>query len=90
VDPLKVYEYLHFGLGTVVTGIPGIAGYPMVCYAGNRESFVTALDKLEERPDERSLSAAAEFLKTCTWEARLAKLDSLISQPAERVSPHAH
>jgi glycosyltransferase involved in cell wall biosynthesis len=90
VDPLKVYEYLHFGLDTVVTGIPGIAGYPMVHYAGDPESFLAAIEKLQKRPDEQTLSATAAFLKTCTWEARLAKLDSLLNQPVERASPYAH
>jgi glycosyltransferase involved in cell wall biosynthesis len=28
VDPLKIYEYLHLGLPTAVTGISGIANYP--------------------------------------------------------------
>lgn len=79
VDPLKVYEYLHFGLPTVVTGIPGIADYPLVQFAGDRDSFVAALDQLPDRPDEQSLSEVDEFLKTCTWEERLGKLNSLIS-----------
>jgi hypothetical protein len=83
VDPLKIYEYLYLGLSSVVTGISGIAGYPLVQYADDREGFVSALDKLPDRPDKQSLSAAAEFLKTCVWEARLAKLNSMISEPVE-------
>jgi glycosyltransferase involved in cell wall biosynthesis len=77
VDPLKVYEYLHFGLPTVVTGIPGIADYPLIEFAGDPDSFVSALDRLPDRPDEQSLSRVAEFLKACVWEARLASLNSL-------------
>ena len=46
VDPLKVYEYLHFGVPTVVTGIPGVAGYPLVQVAEDSEAFVAALDGL--------------------------------------------
>jgi hypothetical protein len=89
VDPLKVYEYLHFGLSTVVTGISGIADYPMVHYAEDREGFVMALDQLPDRPSEQSLSEAARFLKDCVWEARLAKLNSLMSQPAGSASRYA-
>jgi glycosyltransferase involved in cell wall biosynthesis len=89
VDPLKIYEYLHFGLPAVVTGISGIADFPMVRYAGDRESFVLALDQLPDRPSEQSLSETAEFLKACVWEARLAKLNSMMSQPAGSASPHA-
>jgi hypothetical protein len=82
VDPLKIYEYLYLGLSTVVTGISGIADYPLVHYAGDRESFVSALDQLPDRPDEQSLSATAEFLKTCVWEERLTRLNSMMSEPA--------
>jgi hypothetical protein len=82
VDPLKIYEYLYLGLNSLVTGISGIANYPLVHYAGDREAFVSALDNLPDRPDEQSLSAAAEFLKTCVWEERLTKLNSMMSEPA--------
>jgi hypothetical protein len=89
VDPLKIYEYLHLGLNSVVTGISGIAHYPMVHYVEGREAFVEALRRLPDRPDERSLAAASEFLKNCVWEARLARLESLIGSPPGRASVYA-
>lgn len=83
VDPLKIYEYLHLGLPTVVTGIPGIASYPLVHFASDPGSFLSAVDQLPGRPpDEQSLSEVAEFLKSCVWEERLARLNSVISEPA--------
>ena len=82
VDPLKIYEYLHLGLNTVVTGISGIANYPLVRFAEDRESFVAVLKKLPDRPGEKSLAEAAEFLKACVWEERFAKLNSMLSEPA--------
>src|SRR5262249_54041392 len=75
VDPLKVYEYLHFGLPVVVTGIPSVSDYPLVHLAVDGESFVAALDSLPGRPNDEDLAAVAEFLKTCLWESRLAGLD---------------
>jgi glycosyltransferase involved in cell wall biosynthesis len=86
VDPLKIYEYLHFGLPAVVTGISGIADFPMVRYAEDRESFVLALDQLPGRPSEQSLLEVAEFLKDCVWEARLTRLNSMMSQSAASAS----
>jgi glycosyltransferase involved in cell wall biosynthesis len=77
VDPLKIYEYLHFGLPTVVTGVSGIAGYPLVRFAADREAFVTALDEVRGRPDEHMLEGVSEFLKTCLWKERLADLNML-------------
>ena len=82
VDPLKIYEYLHLGLATAVTGISGIADYPLVQYAADRERFVAALDKITERPDEQRLSEVAEFLRTCVWEERFARLNSMLVEPA--------
>jgi len=82
VDPLKIYEYLHLGLNTVVTGISGIADYPLVRFADNREGFVAKLEELPDRPPESSLAEVAEFLKTCTWEERFARLDAILRQPA--------
>jgi hypothetical protein len=82
VDPLKIYEYLHFGLPTVVTGVSGIAEYPLVRFAADSANFVSVLDQVQDRPDGQSLSAVSDFLKTCVWEQRLTKLNSLIGQPA--------
>jgi hypothetical protein len=81
VDPLKIYEYLYLGLNSLVTGITGIAGYPLVHYAEGPEAFVAILDALPDRPAGHALSAAAEFLKECVWEVRLEKLDSMLGAP---------
>jgi glycosyltransferase involved in cell wall biosynthesis len=82
VDPLKIYEYLHLGLPTAVTGISGIANYPLVEYADDREAFVAALGQITERPDEQRLSEVARFLKDCVWEERFARLNSMLAEPA--------
>jgi glycosyltransferase involved in cell wall biosynthesis len=82
VDPLKIYEYLHLGLPTAVTGISGIANYPLVEYADDREAFVAALGQITDRPDEQCLSEVARFLKDCVWEERFARLNSMLAEPA--------
>jgi hypothetical protein len=61
----------------------------MVHYVEGREAFVDVLRRLPDRPDERSLAAAAEFLKDCVWEARLARLENLIGRPPGRASVYA-
>jgi len=53
-----------------------------VQFAGDRESFVAALDQIVERPGEERLSEVAEFLKACVWEERFAKLNSMLVEPA--------
>jgi hypothetical protein len=76
VDPLKIYEYLHFGLPTIVTGIPGIAAYPLVHFTDSPEGFVSALDRFDARPDERTLAEISEFLTACVWDERFRVLSS--------------
>jgi glycosyltransferase involved in cell wall biosynthesis len=82
VDPLKIYEYLHFGLPTVVTGISGIAGYPLVEFAEDAGSFVSALENTSSRPDEQSLARVGEFLRACVWDERFAALKRMVTQSA--------
>jgi glycosyltransferase involved in cell wall biosynthesis len=89
VDPLKIYEYLHLGLPSVVTGISGIAAFPLVQFAGDRESFVEALKQVVDRPGEQLLSEVAEFLKECVWEERFARLNAMVAHPAGLVSLYA-
>jgi glycosyltransferase involved in cell wall biosynthesis len=89
VDPLKIYEYLHLGLPSVVTGIGGIAGFPLVQFAEGRDSFVAALQQVTGRPDEERLLEVAEFLKECVWEERFAKLNAMIAEPAGLASLYA-
>src|SRR6185369_484478 len=89
VDPLKIYEYLHFGLPTIVTGVSVIAGYPLVEWAADRAGFLAALGRVQARPGEDTLAAVSQFLKTCVWEERLAKLNSLIGRPVMRAVDHA-
>ena len=89
VDPLKIYEYLHLGLPSVVTGISGIADFPLVQFARDRESFVAALNRITERPGEERLSEVAEFLKDCVWEERFARMSGMIAESAGLASLYA-
>jgi hypothetical protein len=77
VDPIKIYEYLYFGLPTVVTGIRHIEDYPMTYFA-KRENILGALDlalKHMGTPEELD-----SFLQQTTWKARF---DTLVTQVQE-------
>lgn len=69
VDPIKIYEYLYFGLPVVATGIPGVAGYPGVIFcqaAGLGDAIMAAYDgKMTGQPDAARVDA---FLLERTWE----------------------
>ena len=89
VDPLKIYEYLHLGLPSVVTGISGIAGFPLVRLAESKESFVAAIDQVTGRPDEGHLAEVAAFLKDCVWEERFARIQTMIGETSGLASLYA-
>ncbi|MEJ5224543.1 MAG: polysaccharide pyruvyl transferase family protein, partial [Anaerolineales bacterium] len=72
VDPIKIYEYLYFGLPVIVKGISHLENLtPWVCLANDAPSFLAALDKLKQEvlthaiPDDMD-----KLMKNSTWEAR--------------------
>lgn len=73
VDPIKVYEYLYFGLPTVVTGIPHLQRYPNVIVVENdADNFMNAVQMsydnvVRETIDYRIIQ---EFLEETKWEKR--------------------
>jgi glycosyltransferase involved in cell wall biosynthesis len=89
VDPLKIYEYLHLGLPSIVTGIGGIASFPLVRFAKDAAGFAAAIAAIESRPDEATLAEVTEFLKGCVWEARFDSLTAQMLRPAGLRSVYA-
>ncbi len=83
VDPLKVYEYLYFGLPVIVTGITHLGRLPRVRVARDAAEFLEALSAFKEEawqhpaaPDTHR--AVARLLEESTWEQRFARLLSLL------------
>ncbi|MGQ7908716.1 glycosyltransferase, partial [Burkholderia sp. BC1] len=80
VDPIKIYEYLYFGLPVVVTGIGHLKDYPKTYFATKsniREKIAQAI------ADATSIDGLEDFLRKTTWEARF---DSLLSLASSRKS----
>ncbi|MCC6921821.1 MAG: methyltransferase domain-containing protein [Nitrosomonas sp.] len=75
VDPIKIYEYLYFGLPVVVTGITHLKDYPCT-YVANRNNIFNFLDVAFEEAGE--LDHLSPFLKNTTWHARFERLSVLI------------
>nr|WP_275077547.1 glycosyltransferase [Bacillus coahuilensis] len=42
VDPIKIYEYIYFGLPTVSSGMPHLDRYPHVVHAETHDRFIKA------------------------------------------------
>lgn len=80
VDPIKIYEYLSFGLPVVSFRMPQIADYPYTTTVDSVEAFCTALDEAcAVEPDRNRLD---DFLARNTWEVRARQLIELMEAPA--------
>lgn len=72
VDPIKIYEYLYFGLPTLVTGVKHIKDYPATVYSSREDIFLCLNELLAiDMPDDEHLE---EFLQRSTWRARFSHL----------------
>lgn len=77
VDPIKIYEYLFFGLPVVATGIRHIARYPYTSIAAGEDEFVAAIrEALLVEVDARELEP---FLAETTWDRRFAQISRLLA-----------
>ena len=75
VDPIKVYEYLYFGLPVLCTGIPHLAGYPGVTFAPAANAVRVLGECLRDgEPDAARIDA---FLRDATWDARFREIREL-------------
>jgi hypothetical protein len=73
VDPIKIYEYLYWGLPVVVTGIRHLAACPMTIVSEPGSFGDSAMATAGSEFDRQR---AEEFLKGCTWAARFDLLSS--------------
>ena len=76
VDPIKIYEYLYFGLPVVVTGIGHLKYYPKTYFATSSTIQVVIAQALA---DTTTVDALEAFLSKTTWEARFDSLMNLVS-----------
>lgn len=76
VDPIKVYEYLYFGLPVVVTGVQGVAGYPGVIYCNSAEELGHAIVAAYNARSETLLNPAEvdAFLEEKTWDQQFSSM----------------
>lgn len=72
VDPIKIYEYLSFGLPVVSFRMPQIQNYPYTTTVETTEAFCSALERACHTSVERDVINA--FLARNTWEVRAEEL----------------
>ena len=80
VDPIKIYEYLYFGLPTIVKGIGHLNGFPLTHVVTSEDQALDVLITLHNEgvnphKEDREISLAAEqMLIKSTWEQRFTDL----------------
>lgn len=76
VDPIKIYEYLSFGLPVVSFLMPQITEYPYTTTVDSVEAFCAALERAAttEVDDQR----ISQFIAANTWEVRAQQLLDLL------------
>lgn len=80
VDPIKIYEYLYFGLPTIATGIAHLESYPFTEFASSAEEFYEKVTTLHASLLNGTLEydALNTFLDQTTWESRFDSMVSLV------------
>ncbi|HIC8839993.1 TPA: hypothetical protein ACW72W_000817 [Aeromonas veronii] len=67
VDPIKIYEYLFFGLDVIVTGIEHLSSYPNTVVVDKEQLEQVNIDELKLRVNKKDINA---FLLKTSWHAR--------------------
>jgi glycosyltransferase involved in cell wall biosynthesis len=80
VDPIKIYEYLYFGLPAVCTGIPHLAELPAVRVAEGTSDFVEACRELAR--SKLNYEEIESRLARATWNARFDALLQAVTDGA--------
>ena len=72
VDPIKIYEYMYFGLPVVVKGISHLSSFPYVKVCQDSMEAQNAISEFVrmKRRQEIEPEILDDFLKNCTWEER--------------------
>jgi hypothetical protein len=80
VDPIKIYEYLFFGLPTVSTGIPHIGRYPNVYHCNSYDEVSAKIESIYEQIISNTLedNYLKAFLEESTWDNRFNEMLQII------------
>jgi polysaccharide pyruvyl transferase CsaB len=86
-DPLKLYEYIYFGLPTFIKGVDReLANRPLVFYLDSVEQFGSMLEKFDSKEKIKEFQQANKdlvenFLIRNNWKARAEELINIINKP---------
>ncbi|UCF86505.1 MAG: glycosyltransferase, partial [Nitrospiraceae bacterium] len=76
LNPIKIFEYLYFGLPIVATGCEDVKNYPYSFYASKEEEFIGLIEKASMTTVEQE--KIRSLLQEATWEYRVQQLLDVI------------
>ncbi|CQR58546.1 methyltransferase domain-containing protein [Paenibacillus riograndensis] len=74
VDPIKIYEYIYFGLKVIVTGIPHLELFPNTLLYSDEIPIVDFIYKVYKDPKEDNDLVVETFLNESSWDQRFKKM----------------
>jgi hypothetical protein len=91
VDPIKIYEYLYFGLPTIVKGINHLKDFPLTYVVTNENQALDTLIALQRNGlkglrENREITLSVEqMLVMSTWEQRFKDLLGILESEEQMV-----
>jgi len=90
VDPIKIYEYLYFGLPTIVKGISHLNAFPLTYIVENESQALDTLidihqDGLKHPEGRETFPAVEDLLVRSTWEQRFTDLLGILESEKRMV-----
>ncbi len=84
-DPLKIYQYIYFGLPTLVKSCEGVSGYPLVFFVDSLGDASKVAERFKDKKKvldyvERNSGDIEGFLKETLWEKRVESILDIIDR----------
>ena len=85
-DPLKVYQFITFGLPTIVKGCKSIADYALIFYVDNLKKANAMLKKFDKSEKivqyrEEMKTQIENFIEKACWKNRVLTIEKIMSKP---------
>lgn len=86
MDPLKVYEYFHYGLPVVTSPLPELDRFGgLVRQASTPSAFAHAIREALEENDPALEEARRAEARAATWDRRAAELNDILAEARRRL-----
>ena len=91
VDPIKIYEYLYFGLPTIVKGISHLKSFPRTQVVENESQALDALLSIQQEQlknseaNQKAILAGEPMLVKSTWEQRFTDLLQILESESRLI-----